>query len=184
MEAVKEILNEEQQMLEVKKGNLEALVPLYDRYSRKMYNFFLRVTHDRVVSEDLAQNVFSRILSYRNSYKEVYSFKSWIYQIARNVHVDHYSKNKLFLTEYSEDSGLEKERSDALDELDREQKKEAIREALGLLTPEQREIIELSRFQDLKYEEISHITGNSVGAVRVKVHRAIKKLKEVYFQIA
>lgn len=171
-------------MLEVKNGNLDALVPLYDNYSKKMYNFFLRVTHDRVASEDLAQNVFSRILSYRNSYNEVYSFKSWIWQIARNVHIDHYSKNKILISDYPSEKNFEKEKSDALDQLEKEDRVETIREALGLLTPEQREIIELSRFQDLKYEEISQLTGNSVGAVRVKVHRAIKKLKEVYFQIA
>jgi len=68
--------------------------------------------------------------------------------------------------------------------MEKEQRERTLKEALGLLPMEQREIIELSRFQDLKYEEISKITGNSVGAVRVKVHRAIKKLKEVYFQLA
>jgi len=68
--------------------------------------------------------------------------------------------------------------------MEKEQKEQTLKEALGLLSPQHREIIELSRFQDLKYEEISQITGNSVGAVRVKVHRAVKKLKEVYFQIA
>ena len=74
-------------MLEVKEGNLDSLVPLYDAYQKKIYNFFLRVTHDRLTSEDLTQNVFSRILSYRRSYKDVYSFKSWIYQIARILFV-------------------------------------------------------------------------------------------------
>lgn len=171
-------------MLEVKNGNLDSLVPLYDRYNLKIFNFFLRVTHDRITSEDLTQNVFSRILNYRSSYNEVYTFKSWIYQIARNVHVDHYSKNKMMFSDYPAEQNYENERMEAMEQMEKQQKVEAIREALGLLTTEQREIIELSRFQDLKYEEISKITGNSVGAVRVKVHRAIKKLKEVYFQIA
>jgi len=55
-------------------------------------------------------------------------------------------------------------------------------EAMALLSEEQREIIELARFQGLKYQEISKITGNSVPAIKVKVHRAIKKLRELYFE--
>jgi len=176
--------NEEKQMLEVKNGNLDALVPLFDKYNSKMYNFFLRVTHDSVISEDLTQTVFSRILSYRRSYNEMYSFKSWIYQVARNVHVDHYSKNKHYVSGYESSEHDNRENRAAMESMENDRKIQTIHEALGLLSPEQREIIELSRFQDLKHEEISKITGNSVGAVRVKVHRAIKKLKEVYFQIA
>lgn len=176
-------INDEQLIIEVKNGNLDSLVPLFDKYQGKIYNFFLRVTHDPTSSEDLTQTVFSRIIKYRTSYKEVYSFKSWIYQIARNVHVDHYSKKKLWATE-SEQEQYYADSRDAIAAMEKEQKEQILKEALALLSPEHREIIELSRFQDLKYDEISQITGNSVGAVRVKVHRAVKKLKEVYFQIA
>jgi len=180
---VKEI-NDEKLILEVKNGNLDSLVPLFDKYQGKIYNFFLRVTHDPATSEDLTQTVFSRIIKYRSSYNEVYTFKSWIYQVARNVHVDSYSKKKLWITEERVEENYRVDTRDAIEIMEKEQREQTLKEALGLLSPEQREIIELSRFQDLKYEEISQITGNSVGAVRVKVHRAIKKLKDVYFQIA
>jgi len=180
---VKEI-NEEQLMIEVKNGNLDSLIPLFDKYQDKIFNFFLRYTHARETSEDLTQTVFSRILRYKQSYNEVYTFKTWIYQIARNVHIDHYSKNQYFASDYLQAEDMALEASNAIEEMEKQQKKQTLKEALGLLSVDYREIIELSRFQDLKYEDISKITGNSVGAVRVKVHRAIKKLKEVYLQIA
>jgi RNA polymerase sigma-70 factor (ECF subfamily) len=88
------------------------------------------------------------------------------------------------MTDERLEENYEGDSRNAIDEMEKEGQKETLKEALGLLSPEYREIIELSRFQDLKYEEISQITGNSVGAVRVKVHRAIKKLKDVYFQLA
>lgn len=180
---VKEI-NDEQLMKNVKYGDLDSMVPLFDKYQVKMYNFFLRYTHNKETSEDLAQNVFNRILSYRQTYNEVYTFKTWIYQIARNVHIDHYSKNKYWSSDYTDPDNTSSDARNAIEEMEKEQRERTLKEALGLLPMEQREIIELSRFQDLKYDEISKITGNSVGAVRVKVHRAIKKLKEVYFQLA
>lgn len=176
-------IDDEKQMLEVKNGNLDAMVPLFDKYHGKIYNFFLRVTRDAADSEDLTQNVFSRMLCYRNSYNEIYPFCTWMFQVARNVHIDHYSKKGPVFYQGDE---LEKESQerDAIEQMDRERREESLHEALGLLSPADREIIELSRFQDLKYDEIAKITGNSTGAVRVKVHRAIRKLKEVYFQIA
>jgi len=180
---VKEI-NDEQLMNNVKNGDLDSMIPLFNKYQVKMYNFFLRYTHNKETSEDLAQNVFRRILSYKQTFNEVYTFKTWIYQIARNVHIDHYSKNRYWSSDYTEPDNTRTDARNAIEEMEKEQRERTLKEALGLLPMEQREIIELSRFQDLKYEEISKITGNSVGAVRVKVHRAIKKLKEVYFQLA
>jgi RNA polymerase sigma-70 factor (ECF subfamily) len=179
---VKEI-DEEQLMINVKNGDLDSMIPLFELYHVKMFNFFLRYTHNRENSEDLTQNVFSRILSYRYTYNEVYTFKTWIYQIARNVHIDHYSKNRYWSSDYSEPENTVTNTRNAFEEMEKEQREQTLKEALGLLPMDQREIIELSRFQDLKYEEISQITGNSVGAIRVKVHRAIKKLKEIYFQL-
>lgn len=177
-------INDEQLMNQVKNGDLDSMIPLFDKYQIKMYNFFLRYTHNKETSEDLAQNVFSRILNYRQTYSDVYTFKTWIYQIARNVHIDHYSNNKYWSSDFTEPGNTATDARNAIDEMEKEQRERTLKEALGLLPMDQREIIELSRFQDLKYDEISKITGNSVGAVRVKVHRAIKKLKEVYFQLA
>ena len=78
---------------------------------------------------------------------------------------------------------MAEETKSALEEMELEIKKNTLYEALEQLSPEEREIIELSRFQGLKYQEISEITGNSVTAIKVKVHRAIHKLREFYFEL-
>jgi RNA polymerase sigma-70 factor (ECF subfamily) len=57
-----------------------------------------------------------------------------------------------------------------------------LQKALLKLNPSERELIVMHRFQEIKYEQIAEIIGSSQGAVKVKVHRAIKKLKEIYFQ--
>ncbi len=175
---------DEELMLAVKEGDLDALTPIFEKYHVKMYNFFLRMNRDRETSRDLTQNVFSRILKYRNSYDEKQSFKTWIYKLARNVHIDHYNKNRYLNSDYQDVETIQGNDRDALDEMEDSERKDILREALEQLPVEQKEVIELSRFQGLKYEEISKITGSSVPAVKVKVHRAIKKLKEIYFQIA
>lgn len=181
---VKIFSTDEELMTAVKEGDLDALSPLFEKYHVKLYNFFLRLTRDRETSRDLTQNVFSRILRYRETYNERHQFKPWIYQLARNVHIDHYNKNRYLISDYDDTEALADQDADARQKMEDSERHEILREALDQLPVDQKEVIELSRFQGLKYEEISKITGSSVPAVKVKVHRAIKKLKEIYFQIA
>ena len=142
----------------------------------------LRLTFDRSVSQDLTQNLFYRIIKYRHTFREDHSFKSWIYQMARNIHVD-FCKQQQKATErytqveeYNENLAEEKEGFN-------EEEYEKLERAMARLSPEQKEILVLSRFQGLKYEEISSIRDLSVPAIKVQVHRAIKQLREHYFKL-
>ncbi len=176
--------NDEQLMTEVKLGNLDSLSPLFEKHHVKLYNFFVGMTRDRDISEDLTQNVFRRILTYRESYNENWQFRTWMYQIARNVCANHYNNQKLLITDFEDVEAIAHVNNFADEELENENKKRILHEALSKLTIEQREIIELSRFQKMKYKEIATITGNSIPAIKVKVHRAINKLRDYYFELA
>jgi RNA polymerase sigma-70 factor (ECF subfamily) len=176
--------SDEQLMLQVQKGNLDALAPLFEKYHVKLYNFFLRMTQNRETSQDLTQNVFRRILSYRETYNEKWAFRSWMYQIARNVSAQHFKHQKLLIDDYQETENMEMDARLADEEMAQNQKKELLHEALKRLSTEEKELLELSRFQGLKYKEIAQITGNSVAAIKVKVHRAMQKLKTYYFELA
>ncbi|MEZ4903238.1 MAG: RNA polymerase sigma factor [Spirosomataceae bacterium] len=51
---------------------------------------------------------------------------------------------------------------------------------MARLNPEYREVLILSRFQELPYQEIAQILGTSEGNIKVRVHRAMKELKQIY----
>lgn len=169
---------DEQLMDFVKKGDLNKASALFDRYHVKMYNYFFRMNYNRDISQDLTQNTFHRMLKYRTSFNNHLSFKSWLYRIARNVFVDSLSENKIQFEkiehQLSEIGITENEQTKKAD-------LEALDMALQKLTDEQREIITMSRFQDIKYKEIAEILDISVPSVKVKMHRAMKKLREHYF---
>src|ERR1700743_1483632 len=77
-------------IVRVKEGHLSELTELFDRYHLKLFNFFWKLTFDKTVSEDLTQTLFYRVMKYRLSFNaEQGSFKSWIYRMARNIHVDY-----------------------------------------------------------------------------------------------
>ncbi len=87
-------MTDETIMEAVKSGDLQQATLLFERYNKRIYNFLARMTSDRLLAEDLTQNVFLRIIKYRMSYREGARFQSWIYQIARNVFSDHYQSAK------------------------------------------------------------------------------------------
>jgi RNA polymerase sigma-70 factor (ECF subfamily) len=176
-----EELSDEMIMLRVKKGALAELSELFDRYHVKMFNFFMKLTFDRAASEDLTQNLFYRLIRYRNTYDgKDNSFKPWIYQMARNLHSDYYRQqkknNEVFRRPETGHENIPPETGHF-----EEDDYKRLEWALQRLEPDQREIIVMSRYQGLKYEEISKIRNISVPAIKVQVHRTMKELRKIYF---
>ena len=75
-------MQDEEIMSSVKKGSVNMLAILFERYHVKLYNYFLRLTGDKGISEDLTQEVFLRILKYRDTFRHESKFTTWMYQIA------------------------------------------------------------------------------------------------------
>lgn len=131
-----------------------------------------------MISEDLTQEVFIKILKYRTSYKEG-SFKSWIYTIARNLFLSHYQKNKKDHLHITDDFTQLKSSS----AVNNNEEIAHLQQVLQKLNPQEKELIVMNRFQEIKYEQMATILNSTTNAVKVKTHRAIKKLKELYFQM-
>jgi RNA polymerase sigma-70 factor (ECF subfamily) len=176
-------------MLAVRAGDLRRLGDLFERHNGPLYGFFVRLTADRTASEDLVQMVFYRILKYRHTYRDEGKFSAWIYHLARKVAADHCAARR-GRTARLQSSGEEIDwdnvpdrapspaahaaRSDDVALLDR---------ALAALPTEQRELLVLARFQHLSHEEIARLLDTTVGAVKVRVHRAFAALRERYFRL-
>jgi RNA polymerase sigma-70 factor (ECF subfamily) len=65
--------------------------------------------------------------------------------------------------------------------LERQQDNDFLHEAMGALSPEYREVLILSRFQEMKYDEIAKVLNINEGTVKVRVHRALGELKKRFF---
>ncbi len=169
-------MTDEQAMQSVKAGDLDKAAILFERYKLRLFNFFLKCSKDEAKSQDMTQNTFYRVLKYRQSYHEGQSFKAWIYQIARNILNDSYKEMQTKMI----DLKSAKQRQDTETEhIMQQEREQLLHQALKKLPDDQREILILSRFEELKYEEIGQILGLSVANVKVKAHRAIQRLREI-----
>lgn len=167
---------DEDLMLQVRDGAGEMLGVLFDRYHVPLYNFYSRLLGDRTVSEDLVQEVFLKILRYRESYRPGTPFRPWIYQIARNASIDYFRKHPRRTT-------LDLDRLPPVlpkDSTQQDQEASLLHRALMQLPEEKREVLILARFQELKYEEIAQLLGCELNTVKSRVHRSLQELKENY----
>jgi len=177
-------MTDEQLMIQVRDGDIAKAAVLFDRYSGRLYNFFVRLTYDKALSEDLTQNVFERIIRYRSSFNDTHQFKSWVFQIARNTRTDFYKKNnKVKVADSVEVSSLNLMANSIADDIEKKEMMCNLEKAMLQLKSEQREILVLTRFQKLKYAQVAEMMNTSEGAVKVKVHRAIKELRKVFLKI-
>jgi RNA polymerase sigma-70 factor (ECF subfamily) len=171
-------LPDEELMFHVRNGVGEMLGVLFDRYQDPLFNFYCRLTGDRTLSEDLVQDVFYRILKYRQTYRPGTSFRSWMYQIARNARLDNLRKRQVQVP-------IEEDVATMVptDHVQQEQEAALLHRALLQLPEDKREVLVLSRFQELKYDEIAELLDCEVGTVKVRVFRALQDLRKVFQQL-
>jgi RNA polymerase sigma factor (sigma-70 family) len=176
-------MTDNQLMEQARQGQVERMGQLFDRHHLKLYRFFLRLTDHHSTSEDLVQEVFFRMLKYRKSYRDGSPFIPWMYQIARHVHCD--SMRRL-VPETSWDADRAEPWLDLISpepspdmSATRNQEIDMLQTALARLPLEKREVLVLSRFQELRCEEIAQIVDCDAGTVRVRIHRALQDLKVI-----
>jgi RNA polymerase sigma-70 factor, ECF subfamily len=167
-------------MSEVREGRTEVLAILFQRHHRRLFHFFLGLTGQRQRSEDLAQEVFLRVLRYRRSFKQDAPFLPWMFRIARRLHLDH---REIAVVEFREDEFLERV-PDCQDSpqrcLERRSNEILLSRALLRLDPRKRQLLLFSRNPELGYREIAEMMECSVESVKVQVHRALKELRAAF----
>jgi RNA polymerase sigma factor (sigma-70 family) len=175
-------VEDEQIMLEVRGGNIARMEVLFDRYHRSLFGYFMHQTSSRTASEDLVQDVFFRILKYRHTYQPETSFRAWLFQVGRNVYADYLGKRKPEVA-LADDAAFASGETPADRQVQERQETALVRRALAALPPEKREVLVMSRFLDLKYEEIAAILKCEVGTVKVRVYRALRELGDRFFAL-
>jgi RNA polymerase sigma factor (sigma-70 family) len=176
-------MTDESIMEAVKRGELQQATLLFERYNKRIFNFLARMTMDRALAEDLTQNVFLRIIKYRTSYRDGNKFQSWIYQVARNVFSDHYQAHKNKFSDFVDVNKISDSMADREESMEQDEKESLLHRSMAKLSDEQRELLVLTRFQHMKYEEVANIMDTTVANIKIKVHRAILKLREYYFEM-
>jgi len=177
------ISTDESLMASVREGASGELAILFDRHHQALYEFFFRMTADRVAGETLVQDVFYRILKYRDTFRDDDRFISWLYRIARNAHHDMFRKTAIAEV-CNDDPELMRKVSPASAEGSRTDKSSILRCALLKMPEDRREMIVLSQYHQMPPDAIAELLNVEVPEAKVRVHRAMMELRDLYRKLS
>ncbi len=160
-------------------GDSSAFGSLYDRYQPAIYRFIVVKVGSREEAEDITHHVFlsawQKVRTYRH---RGHPFSSWLYQIARNMVIDHYrsKKDDVSLDKLDPESSIIP--AAAQFDLATKMQLENVHRAIAELKPDYQDVIILRFIEDLPLKEAAAILKKSEGAVKLAQHRAVRELKK------
>lgn len=172
-------------MLAVRDGELDALGELFERHHGPLFGFLVKMTGHRAAAEDITQTVFQRMLKYRHTYRDEGSFTAWMYHLARRCAADHFRQagaaplatDPVDLQAQADETPHAAHTATVADD------HALLHAALARLDRDDREVLLLARFQELSFAEIAGILECSVGAAKVRAHRALAELRQIYLRL-
>jgi len=175
------VIKDEQLMLRVAEGDLDAFEEIVRRHQRTAWRIVLRFLGDPTEAEDIAQEAFFRILAAASRYKPSATFSTYLYRVVARLCIDHAKKKRpVFDNTLPETVDPSPDPAAALIQKDRNA---LVRKALDALPSRQRMVVILKYYEGLRYDEIARAMGTTVKAVERLLGRARTALKTSLFYL-
>ena len=164
-----------------REGDRDAFSKLYQLFYRKIYRYIHFQIRDEEIAKDFCQDTFVKAWKRIDTFSINSSgtFQAFLFAIARNLVIDYSRKKKEVSIEQYESIP---EQEHLYEDLTSKEDAERLRKALDRLNEEERQIIILKYFEEMPGEEIAGVLSMKEGAVRVRLHRIMEKLK-IYYEV-
>jgi RNA polymerase sigma-70 factor, ECF subfamily len=156
-----------------RQGDPDAFETLFRQFQEEVYGWVVRIVRDPAAAEDLTVETFWRIHLARGRFDSDASFGAWARRIATNLAIDFVRRRRLEV-DLREDLAP----VTSADPLLRRESRRQIAAAFRRLPPKLRIAATLSLVEERSHHEIAEALGTSAGAVRIRVFRAIRLLRE------
>jgi RNA polymerase sigma-70 factor, ECF subfamily len=155
----------------------EAFETLYQRAFPRVYGYVATLLRDRAAAEEVTAQTFERAFRKRRTFRASRGTEeAWLFGIARNAALDELRRRKRRAAIETDPEDVYAASSD--EQLDGSMRREAVRAALGRLTPRERELVALKFAGGLSHDEIGRVLGISASNAGTRLHRTIEKLRK------
>ena len=174
-----------------REGDKQAFRQLVEQYRERIVQFFFRLCWDRDRAEDLAQDLFLKLLVGSKRYRPEGKMLTFVYRVATNLWIDHYramrprprfhSIDQVTLPDGEAGRSFEHAGDEPTpqEKLAESEERNQLRQALERLTEPHRLVFELAVYQERPYAEISELLDIPVGTVKSRMHNAVHALKQM-----
>ena len=171
--------SDEALVAEIRDGRHEAFDTLVRRHAAGMYGFLNKMLPHHHEVDDVFQDVCQRVYTKLNSFDATRKFKPWLYAVARNAALDacrRYKRQPDTLSFDEHGPELKHAGATPASELDANETRELVRQAVDQLPPRQRTTLVLAYFHGFSYPEVAETMECSVGTVKTQMSRALATL--------
>jgi len=154
---------------------------LHNQFYDRVKKFILASVRNESVADDLVQETFLRIQNNLKAVRDPEKVSSWIFRIAYHLCQDHFRGLKKSTSSGEEDSGglVNFDETPLQKKMEQEEMSRCVQDQLNLLPESMRSIIIFSDIMEFSHQEIAEVLGLSIENVKVRLHRARKKLKAI-----
>lgn len=154
---------------------------LYDRYYSRVRGYATSMLRDPTASDDVVQETFMRAQASVDALREPEKVPAWLFRIAHNLCMDHLRARRTSRIDPSADPDAAGscEGASVQQDLERGEMSACVRAKIDRLSESHRAVILLYDIQGLSHQEIAEVLETEVGTVKVRLHRARRKLRAV-----
>jgi len=163
-----------------KNGDSECFSQLVDVYAGRCYGYFYRLTGNKEISDDLLSELFVKMVEKIGSQKGG-SFEGWLFKTASNIFYD-YLRDKQRQKKLFEIKGNQSELKSTKTERLEDEKIDKLQVQLKKLDMDTKELIMLRFYSGLSFKEMADMRSEPIGTTLSKLHRGLKKLRELMEQ--
>lgn len=171
--------NDQLYITKVMNGDANAFVYLVDTYKNMVFSLAFKMTKNREEAEEISQDTFIKAYKNLSKFKGDSKFSTWLYRIAYHTSLDNIKKNKNNNNTFEINEitfNQIKATENILEGIERKERAKIIDACLQKLAVEERSIIWMFYYDELSLKEIIEVTSLSEANLKVKLHRARKKL--------
>jgi RNA polymerase sigma-70 factor, ECF subfamily len=154
-------------------GEIDAFETLVRQFQGDIYAWTVRIVRDPGTAEDLTAETLWRVYRARHQFRPDGNFAAWARRIATNLAIDHLRRNRPEQSFPTEPAGVPEH-----DSLLQRETRERIQQAFRRLPAKLQVAATLALVEELPYDEIASALGTSVGAVKLRVFRAVRILRK------
>ena len=178
------LIDDEMLVAQFQSGRQNAFDELMKRYKAKIFSYLLRSVRNYEDAEDITIEVFFKAYRALENWQPKAKFSTWLYKIASNLAIDYHRKKARHPVSALEDMEIPEANlvatdlySDPVQQVEDQERGRIIREAIDQLSPKQKAVFMLSRYEGLQLKEVAETLEMAEGTVKIHLHRAVKRLQ-------